>query len=84
MIYKNVAASAKLGGLTQINMPQTTEYPAGAAAVEFYDNGAHVTFVPITDVYAEEYSRRRIGESSSRLRFRTRYTYPIWNSFVKF
>ena len=82
--HKNVAASVKLGGLTQINMPQTTEYPAGAVALEVYENGARLTFVPITDLYAEEYTRRRIAESSSRLRHRTRYSYPIWNSFVKF
>ena len=82
--HKNVAATAKLGNLTQINMPQTTEYPAGAVALEVYETGARLTFVPITDTYAEEYSRRRIGESSSRLRHRTRYTYPVWNTFVAF
>ena len=82
--HKNVAGSVRLGSMTQINMPQTTEYPAGAIALEVYDNGAALTFVPIDDTFAEEYTRRRIAESSSRLRFRTRYTYPIWNSFVTF
>ena len=79
--HKNIATTAKLGNLTQINMPQTTEYPAGTVDLKVYENGASLTFVPIADNYAEEYSRRRIAESSSRLRFRTTYTYPVWNKF---
>lgn len=82
--HKNVATSVKLGSMTQINMPQTTEYPAGGIALEVYEHGAGLTFVPIADTFAEEYTRRRIAESASRLRHRTRYTYPVWNQFVAF
>ena len=81
--HKNVAASARVGNMTQINVPQTTEYPAGGVALKVYSDGVQISFVPIDDMYAEEYSRRRMAESSGRLRHRTRYTYPIWNQFLK-
>ena len=82
--HNNCAAIAKAGKLTQINMPATTEYPAGAVALEVYDNGVRVTFVPIADAYAEEYSRRRGAEMLHRQKRRARYIYPVWNSFVVF
>ena len=82
--HNNCPAIAKSGKLTQINMPATTEYPAGAVALEVYNNGIDITFVPVADAYAEEYSRRRGAEMLNRQKRRTRNIYPIWNSFVTF
>ena len=82
--HKNVASAVKLGSMTQINMPQTTQYPTGAIALEVYDNGARLTFVPAGDTLAEEYTRRTTAISSSRLCSRTRYSLPVWNTFIKF
>ena len=80
--HKNVATSVKLGSMTQINMPQTTQYPTGAIALDVYDNGARLTFVPIKDAYVEEYTRRTTAASSGRLHSRTRYSLPVWNQFI--
>ncbi len=80
--HKNVASAVKLGSMTQINMPQTTQYPTGAIALDVYDTGVSLTFVPIADAYTEEYTRRITATSSSRLRTRTRYSLPVWNQFL--
>ncbi len=80
--HKNVATSAKLGSMTQINLPQTTQYPTGAISLDVYGNGARLTFVPANDLFSEEYTRRTTAISSSRLRSRTRYSLPTWNQFL--
>ena len=80
--HKNIASSAKLGSMTQINLPQPTQYPTGAIALDVYDNGARLTFVPAGKACTEEYSRRRTAESAARMYHRTRYSLPVWNQFI--
>lgn len=81
--HKNVATSVKLGSMTQINMPQTTQYATGGIALEVYDSGVRLTFVPAGDAFTEEYTRRATAISSSRMRHRIRYSLPVWNQFIK-
>ncbi len=76
--HKNVASAIKFGNALQFNMPQMTEYPAGALAVEVYSTGVRFTFEPIADNFAEEYTRRRVSESAL-IYFRTAHSVPIWN-----
>ena len=76
--HKNVASAVKVGNAVQFNMPQMTEYPSGALAMEVYSCGVRFTFEPISDAFAEEYTRRRVMENSL-LGFRTGYTVPVWN-----
>lgn len=76
--HKNVASAVKVGNAIQFNMPQLTEYPAGALAMEVYSCGVRFTFEPIADAFAEEYTRRRVTENSL-LGFRTRHSVPVWN-----
>ena len=69
--------------MTQINMPQTTQYATGGIALEVYDSGVRLTFVPAGDAFTEEYTRRATAISSSRMRHRIRYSLPVWNQFIK-
>ncbi len=77
--HKNVATTAKLGNLVQINMPQSTQFPAGYAVCEVYDNGVKIQYKPTLNIFYDEYSRLRAG--NTQLRTRDNKSLEIWNAF---
>ena len=56
--HKNVPAQHRAGGLLQINVPQTVQYPCGWLLVRRYANGFHHTFRPIFSEGLNDLSRR--------------------------
>ncbi|MFA5688175.1 MAG: alkaline phosphatase [Kiritimatiellales bacterium] len=81
--HKNIASIAMLGNAPQFNCPQTTQFPNGYLAAEIYESGIQQWFVPGTDPYREEYSRR-LDSSSQRTEtpFRDANSFTVWNRFV--
>lgn len=79
--HKNVASTAKLGNLVQVNMPQLTQFPAGYIAAELFADGIRLEFKPSFDLYYDEYSRIRgavFGQTAAK---RDRYSLTLWNKF---
>ena len=57
--HKNSAERIAIGKKAiQINVPQTTQYPAGYLMFEANPQGIAFSFAPVPCIYAEEYSRR--------------------------
>lgn len=56
--HKNVPAHHRAGGLLQLNVPQTVQYPCGWLLVRRYANGFYHTFRPIFSEALNDLSRR--------------------------
>lgn len=56
--HKNVPAHHRAGGLLQVNVPQTVQYPCGWLLVRRYANGFYHTFRPIFSEGLNDLSRR--------------------------
>ena len=80
--HKNIATTAKLGNLLQINMPQLTQYPAGAVYAELYTDGLRLEFQPMLDEFYDEYSRIRCNVRGPSPEVRdSSHSLNIWNAF---
>ena len=81
--HKNIATSAKLGNLLQINMPQLTQFPAGVIYAEQFTDGIRLEFVTVHSEFYDEYSRIRGNDMGQKQRYRDRHSLTIWNNFYK-
>ncbi len=79
--HKNVATTAKLGNLLQINLPQLTHFPAGVAYVELYTDGMRIEFQPMLDEFYDEYGRIRGNAMGQKAMWRDRHSLKLWNAF---
>ncbi|MBE6368297.1 MAG: hypothetical protein E7052_10395 [Lentisphaerae bacterium] len=82
--HKNVATSAKLGKLWQINLPQLTQFPAGVAYAEIYQHGCRLEFQTVLDEFYDEYGRIRGNAMGQKTTYRDRHSLKIWNNFYEF
>lgn len=80
--HKNVAATARLGNVLQINMPQTTQFPMGWLEAEIRPEGIYHHFVFSTSADREELSRLLGGCYLGTIGYRDRRSAEIWNRFV--
>ena len=81
--HKNVASPAVRRQFRQFNSPQLTEYPIGALALDVYESGVLMSFIPVPDRFVEEYARRRMtAVSPELLKWRTATMQTGWNSFI--
>ena len=80
--HKNVAATARLGNVLQINMPQTTQFPMGWLEAEIRPEGIYHHFVFSTAADREELSRLLGGCYLGTIGYRDRRSAEIWNRFV--
>ena len=55
--HQNIASRVERGGLMQLNLPQTLQYPCGYVLVREYANGFYHTYRPIRSVELDEASR---------------------------
>ena len=79
--HKNIAVTARLGNLVQVNLPQLTQFPAGYIYAQVYADGVLLEFCPGLDSFYDEYSRIRsvlFGQNSVR---RDKCSMKIWNVF---
>ena len=79
--HKNVATTAQLGGLLQINMPQLTQFPAGCSYAEVYTDGVRLEFQPMLDEFFDEYGRLRSNAMGQKAKSRDKNSLKIWNAF---
>ena len=81
--HKNIATSAKLGNLLQVNMPQLTQFPAGVIYAELFTDGIRLEFVTAHNEFFDEYGRIRGNIMGQKQRFRDRHSLTVWNNFYK-
>ena len=89
--HKNVAAQVKCNGVTQLNTPQPTHFPAGYLEADFYTDGVWHRFIPLPSEVQNEYSR--IGTehskphwrpgSNCRSAYRDSFTKELWNQVIR-
>ena len=79
--HKNVATTARLGNLIQINAPQLTQFPAGSLYAEIYSDGMRLEFRPAFDEFFDEYSRIRSNASKLTSARRDQNSLTVWNAF---
>ena len=79
--HKNVATSAKLGNLVQINAPQLTQFPAGALRLDVFSDGMRLEFQPTLNIFYDEYSRIRGNALKQTAATRDKNSLKIWNAF---
>ncbi|MDO5580754.1 MAG: metallophosphoesterase [Planctomycetia bacterium] len=80
--HKNVATTAKLGQVLQMNLPQTTQFPAGWLEAEICPEGIYHRFIPSCSAELEELSRLLNGGMMKGIGYRDRFSFEIWNRFV--
>ncbi len=80
--HKNVATTAALGQATQMNVPQTTQFPAGWLEAEIYPEGIYHQFVPSCPTELEELSRLLGGDMMKGIGYRDVYSFDLWNQFI--
>ncbi|MBR5415089.1 MAG: metallophosphoesterase [Thermoguttaceae bacterium] len=80
--HKNVAATARLGNVLQINMPQTTQFPMGWLEAEIRTDGIYQRFVFSSAADREELSRLLGGCYLGTIGYRDWRSAEIWNRFV--
>ncbi|MBQ3389382.1 MAG: metallophosphoesterase [Thermoguttaceae bacterium] len=80
--HKNVATTAYLGNVPQINMPQTTQFPMGWLEAEIRTDGIYQTFVFSSNAELEELSRVLGGNYLGTIGYRDWRSFGIWNRFV--
>lgn len=76
--HKNVPCQVKLGQVTQINAPQTTQFLDGYLLVDVYTSGVRHRFVPASTAYISERSRLCGGARMTR----AQNNFKVWNSFL--
>ncbi len=79
--HKNVATTARLGRMTQLNAPQLTQFPAGYLMADLYDDGLLLRFVPALDEFFDEYGRLRSGRYKQTAKLRDQRSLELWNAF---
>ena len=79
--HKNIAVTAKLGNLVQINLPQLTQFPAGYIYAKVYTDGVLLEFCPGLDEFFDEYSRIRSVLFTQNAARRDKFSLPVWNAF---
>ncbi len=78
--HKNLATMTEIDGrVPQINYPQTTQYPNGYLVFRLYPEGMLYSYVPASDEWSEEYSRRLHGSVTAR----EKHAFRCWNGFLK-
>ena len=78
--HKNLATMTEIDGrVPQINCPQTTQYPNGYLVFRLYPEGMLYSYVPASDEWSEEYSRRLHGSVTAR----EKHAFRCWNGFLK-
>lgn len=78
--HKNLATMTEIEGrVPQINCPQTTQYPNGYLVFRLYPEGMLYSYVPASDEWSEEYSRRLHGSVTAR----EKHAFRCWNGFLK-
>ncbi|MDO5565413.1 MAG: metallophosphoesterase [Planctomycetia bacterium] len=80
--HKNVATTTSLGKVMQMNVPQTTQFPAGWLEVNSYSDGIYHQFSPSCSTELEELSRLLNGGMMKGIGYRDVYSFEIWNRFV--
>ena len=79
--HKNIAVTAKLGNLVQINLPQLTQFPAGYIYAKVYTDGVLLEFCPGLDEFFDEYSRIRSVLFKQNAARRDKLSLAVWNAF---
>lgn len=77
--HKNLATSAQIGQVLQLNMPQTTQFPAGYISVDVYEDGLMHIFHPLDD-FRNEFSRR--ASNAAFADRRDLKVFQLWNFWL--
>lgn len=81
--HKNVATTAKLGNMVQLNLPQLTQFPAGYLVCSVYSDGILTEFRPGLNEFYDEYSRIRGSNFKMTAERRDKHSLKLWNKFYK-
>ena len=81
--HKNVATTAKLGNMVQLNLPQLTQFPAGYLVCSVYTDGILTEFRPGLNEFYDEYSRIRGRNFKMTAERRDKHSLALWNKFYK-
>ena len=81
--HKNVATTAKLGNMVQLNLPQLTQFPAGYLVCSVYTDGILTEFRPGLNEFYDEYSRIRGSNFKMTAERRDKHSLQLWNKFYK-
>lgn len=79
--HKNIATSAKLGKMAQVNLPQMTQFPAGYIYAEVYTTGVRMEFRTGMVRFYDEYSRIRCTAMGMGIKQRDQNSLKVWNAF---